>query len=184
MGKRRSKKNSLDIVNRRFSRRRRRRRWIAGLSGAAVLAVAGMVILFMPRSDAGEKNDIRTIPQGLPEAEVANWQEKEVDKDQLFISLNTELTMYAGEKEANLSIMNPPYSAYDFDIRIVLEDGKDTLLYESDLLVPGTYCQNVELLQEFQKGSYDATVYYTFYGETTEVVLGEHMVPITIRVRG
>lgn len=181
---RRRKKTSLDRLNRRFQRRRHRRNWITGLSGAAIVAVTVAVLMFLPRSDTAEADDIRIIPKGLPEAEEENWKNKEVDPDQLFISLNTELTMQAGEKTANLSIMNPPYSAYDFSVRITLEDERETLLYESEPLIPGTYCESVEFLEELEKGSYDAMVYYTFYGSSKEMIIGEHMVPITIQVRG
>ena len=144
-----------------------------------ILVPVCMVGYFLWKSSI---NDTSTIPKGLPEAEAEKWKSKEKDKELVFISLNTNLTMKQGDKEANLSLINPPYSAYDFRITIVLKNDPETVLYESDLVKPETFYQTVEFQESLSTGNYDAVVYYTFYKETEDDVLGTYDVPITIKV--
>lgn len=161
-------------------KRKRNKKWITGAVYTAVLTGIGLFFAFNTKDSAGV--DSRTIPKGLPEAEAENWENKPVDEEQFFITLNTALTMQEGMKEANLSILNPPYSAYDFRVEIVLEDREETLLHRSELVKPGTYLQEVAFREELKAGTYEATVYYRFYKESQETVIGEHSVPITIEV--
>jgi len=178
-------KNSLDILNKRYQKRcqmqkrqQQLKRIIVGVLAAA-LVVTGSILAVIRKSDAEE---IRELPEGLPEAEAENWKNKEVDKEQFFISLNTALTVSEGNREANLSIMNPPYSAYDFRIKIAMDDEDESILYHSEVISPGTYLQTVTFQKELLAGQYEATVYYTFYGDREDIIIAEHMVPITIEV--
>jgi len=161
-------------------KQKRSKKWIAGVSIAAILTGVSLFLVFNTKGDA--QADHRTVPKGLPETEVENWKNKAVDEEQFFITLNTALTIQEGKKEANLSILNPPYSAYDFQVDIILEDQEETLLYRSELIKPGTYLQMVEFREKLKAGIYEAMVYYTFYGETQEIIIGEHCVPVTIEV--
>lgn len=144
-----------------------------------VLVLIGIAGFFIWNSRG---SDFRSVPAGLPDSEVEKWQNKEVDADRVFISLNTKVSVKEDTMQANLSLMNPPYSAYNFRITIVLEDESGTLVYTSDLVEPGTFDKTVTFQEVPLAGNYDAIVNYTFYGETEDEVVGEHEVPITIEV--
>lgn len=174
--------NNLEILNKRFSRRRNRKKW---MMRSAVMSAVGLVILAVVFVLIAKTNaqDIRRVPEGLPGEEADKWKNKAVDPEQFFINLNTTLTLKQGQKEANLNLANPPYSAYDITVSIVLNDAKETLLYDSETLTPGTYFETVELEQELTAGNYEAVVYYTFYKDSEGAVIGNHEVPITINIR-
>jgi len=150
-----------------------------------VLVLICLLVFFWGKgisSDLSNSGDLRTIPAGLPKAEVERWKNKKVDKDMAFIKLNTALTMKEGEKAANLSLINPPYSAYDFRVKIVLDNDSEDILYISDLVKPGTFNKTVKFQKSLSLGHYNAIVYYTFYGETGDDVIKEHEVEISIAV--
>ena len=180
MRRKTQKRNTLDALNKRFQKQNRKnKKWIISALFVVLLISPGLAFVFISQSGA---EGIRNLPKRLPKAEVQSWKKREVDRDQLFVKLNTAMTMDSENGEANISIMNPPYSAYNFRIKIVLENQEETVLYSSDLIEPGTYLEVVKFQESLDNGSYEASVFYTFYGESQKVIIGEHTVPVTIEV--
>jgi len=157
-----------------------------GIMLLVVIITAIAVPIIFIALNAGKKEVAGTeianlnLPERLPPAEEEEWKNREVDPEQFFIKLNTELTMKEDDPKANLALMNPPYSAYDFRVEITLD--YDILLYRSEIIKPETFFPEVVFEKKLKAGQYEAVVKYIFYGETEAVVLGEHMVPITILV--
>lgn len=112
------------------------------------------------------------IPDFLTEEEKKDWQEKEVDKDEMFIIVNTNMTMK--DNKVDLNFANPPYSAYPLQIKITDESGKK-VLYQSKVLNPGEYLKKVELHNmSNDPGEYAVNIHYTSYAKkNSDNVVGE-----------
>ena len=62
------------------------------------------------------------------------------------------LEMKAGNKEQSLCMPNPPQNCCYFQIALYLEDG--TLLWQSELIEPGTVSKPIVLSKALEKGMY------------------------------
>lgn len=69
--------------------------------------------------------------------------------------------MKAGDTVLALRVGNPAENTCYLKATLKLEDG--TVLYESDLLEPGTGFEELTLTQTLEAGSYDAMVHYQGY---------------------
>ena len=66
------------------------------------------------------------------------------------------LEMKAGSKEQSLCMPNPPQNCCYFQIALYLEDG--TLLWQSELIEPGTTSKPMVLTKALDKGMYPNTI--------------------------
>ena len=72
------------------------------------------------------------------------------------------LEMKAGSKEQSLCMPNPPQNCCYFQIVLYLEDG--TLLWQSELIEPGTTSKPIVLTKALDKGMYpNAILRYSCY---------------------
>lgn len=72
------------------------------------------------------------------------------------------LEMKAGSKEQSLCMPNPPQNCCYFQIALYLEDG--TLLWQSELIEPGTTSKPIVLSKPLEKGMYpNAILRYSCY---------------------
>ena len=72
------------------------------------------------------------------------------------------LEMNAGSKEQSLCMPNPPQNCCYFQIALYLEDG--TLLWQSELIEPGTTSKPIVLTKALDKGMYpNAILRYSCY---------------------
>ena len=78
--------------------------------------------------------------------------------------------MKCGDKTLALRIGNPSENTCYLQATLLLEDG--TVLYESDLLEPGTGYDTIEITQTLEVGEYNAYVHYQGYSmeETPEML--------------
>lgn len=137
----------------------------------AVLLIAIIVFsLFKIVNLVSTQNE--EMPDFLTEEEKKDWQEKEVDKDEMFIIVNTNMTMK--DNKVDLNFVNPPYSAYPLQIKITDESGKK-VLYQSKVINPGEYLKEVELKNmSNDPGEYAVNIHYTSYAKrNSDNVVGE-----------
>lgn len=127
-------------------------------------------------------SDVRNkYPSFITKEEKEDWKNKSVDKGQIYVYVNTSLDVKADGKSVALRLANPPYCAYPLKIKLSIDENKDTYLYQSELIKPGDSVEDAELTGlPAEKGVYNATIYYTFYEEKGETVVGEHQVKATI----
>jgi sortase A len=105
----------------------------------------------------------------LTSEEMNKWKTLEVADGKAFIELNTRIDV---AEEAKIRLINPPYSDFIIQIRIVTEDeakkGEELELYKSKKLQPGTVLPTVKLSQKLPTGEHEAKVIYTFYNQREE----------------
>lgn len=80
----------------------------------------------------------------------------EKNPDSIAIPGYEMLELKAGSKEQSLCMPNPPQNCCYFQISLYLEDG--TLLWQSELIEPGTNSKPIVLSKALEKGMYPNTV--------------------------
>lgn len=152
---------------------------LAAVIPALILVIIGGIFLGVNKMNS---SDIRNkYPSFITKEEKADWKNKSVDKGQIYVYVNTSLDVKADGKTVALRLANPPYCAYPLKIKLSIDEKKEAYLYQSELIKPGDSVEDAELTGlPAEKGIYNATIYYTFYDEKGETVVGEHQVTATI----
>ena len=151
------------------------------LKGAGAIAVKLVLILIVLLLKVlilnNSKKNIENLSQYenyLSSEEQEQWKTKEIDPDELFIQVNTKVTVDEKTQEAVLHLVNPPYSAYELSVEIYLSEDSEQILYHSERITPGTLVETFEMAGSLKEGMYPVIIRYTFYdGEET---LGSHLV--------
>ena len=127
--------------------------WVLVVVVASVIALLLFLIL---KGCSGEKT---------PNADnVASDNTATVEKnpDSIAIPGYEMLELKAGSKEQSLCMPNPPQNCCYFQICLYLED--DTLLWQSELIEPGTNSKPIVLSKTLEKGMYpNAVLRYSCY---------------------
>ena len=88
----------------------------------------------------------------------------EKNPDSIAIPGYEMLELKAGSKEQSLCMPNPPQNCCYFQITLSLEDG--TLLWQSELIAPGTNAKPMVLSEALEKGMYpNAVLRYSCYSQ-------------------
>lgn len=140
--------------------------------------IVGKVFLTKKNSNEVQKE----TPGFLTAEEKKDWGNKEVDKNEIFIYVNTNLELKDGNK-VQLQLANPPYCAYPAKIDITDTENK-TIYYTSEVLKPGQSLEEV-MLKDIpeKKGTYDIVIRYTFYSESGDTEVGEHTVNASLLIK-
>lgn len=148
---------------------------------AAVLIICLIAgIVFLAKKDGSDIKE--ESPDFLTMEEKKDWENKEVDKNEIFIYVNTNLEVKDGNK-IQLQLANPPYCAYPAKIDITDKENK-TIYYISEVLKPGQSLEEVELKDiPEKKGTYDVIIQYTFYSESGDAEVGEHTVNASLLIK-
>lgn len=126
--------------------------WI--LVVAAVALIALLLILALKGC-----NDVPTTSQDGAADGTA-----EKNPDSIAIPGYEMLELKAGSKEQSLCMSNPPQNCCYFQISLYLEDG--TLLWQSELIEPGTNAKPMVLSRTLEKGTYpNAVLRYSCYSQ-------------------
>ena len=153
----------------------------------AVLCIAVVLILCFAAGAAfliktGNSAIKKEAPDFLTKKKKKDWDNKEVDKNEIFIYVNTNLEVKDGNK-VQLRLANPPYCAYPAQIDITDIENK-TVYYTSEILKPGQSLEEVKLKDiPEKKGTYDVSIRYTFYSESEDTEVGEHTVRATLLIK-
>lgn len=95
-----------------------------------------------------------------------------LDNSMIAFSINTTPVFLSGTQEGNLLIENPGNNAKLLKVSIKL-NGTDEEIYTSNLIKPGSYIENAKLDKILEKGTYEATAYFSAYTEDTGEYIGE-----------
>ena len=88
------------------------------------------------------------------------------------------LRIDADTANVNVNLGNPEDNPCYFVISIILEDG--TVIFESDMLLPGENLGDIELSQALASGEYEASIVYEAYDLGDQSQLNSAKVIITI----
>lgn len=105
-----------------------------------------------------------------------------LDRSMIAFSINTSPVFLNGTAKGNLLIENPGNNAKLLKVSIKI-DGTQEEVYASNYLKPGTYIESVALDKVLEKGTYDATAYFSAYDETDGEYIGQTGAQITITVQ-
>ena len=105
-----------------------------------------------------------------------------LDRSLIAFSINTSPVFLNGTSKGNLLIENPGNNAKLLKVRIKIDDTEEEV-YASNYLKPGTYIDSVSLDKVLEKGTYDATAYFSAYDEANGEYIGETGAQITITVQ-
>lgn len=172
--KRRTENNKRNVPD-------KRKQWRILMTAIPVLLLVIIAGIFLGVNKKNSSDVRNKYPSFITKEEKEDWKNKSVDKGQIYVYVNTSLDVKGDGKTVSIRLANPPYSAYPLKIKLSIDDKKDAYLYQSDLIKPGDSVEDVELTGlPSEKGIYNATIYYTFYDEKGETVVGEHQVKATI----
>lgn len=150
---------------------------LAFLSVIIVISVA-LLISRMLQSDGTE-----SVSQVLTEEEQKEWKETPINSEEVYVDVNTNWHLTEGESEIFLRLINPPYSAYRIKVRLFETGSQEELLYESEVIEPGTIIERVNLDKEWEAGDYDAVIRFSFYKvKEDEEEIGGYEVDAAIHV--
>lgn len=200
--------SSLDAVNAEFlARRRRQKRKKAGPRVKSWIFLLGLMILAFgvltyfswrerqtseppakttaeaPKSEsAAATGASEQAPSSLTTAEQKKWTEKQQDAEgeMIYVEMNDEVSVQG--TTAYLRLMNPIYSTNYLQIRIYPKENKNKILYDSEMLAPGTILEAVRLSEEPTEQQTDIVVLYTVY-DAQGVKLGTHPVTVVMSVQ-
>lgn len=105
-----------------------------------------------------------------------------LDRSMIAFSINTSPVFLDGTSEGNLLIENPGNNAKLLRIRILI-DGTDEEVYSTNFLRPGSYIESAKLDKVLEKGSYEATAYFSAYDEENGEYIGQTGAQIVITVQ-
>jgi len=163
---------SLEELNRQYARRvknipkkkRTQGRWLIFAMIILVVIVLGGVILgirFMNNvlSDPDESFNM-AVDSILTEEEQADWKQGKIDRQKVYIELNSEIEVE--DKKAAIRLTNPIYSEYTMSIQICARDDDSKVFYQSEKLSPGTVLECAMFKEEIEADC-DAVVRYIVY---------------------
>lgn len=128
----------------------------------------------------------RVIPEEyeaiLNEKEKEEWKGRKTDSSRLFVQMNQKLNL-DGDGNVYLRLINPPYSAFDIQIRVYIQDDPETVLFQSEVLEPGTILEYADFDSVPEPGEYAAGVEYTVYDKKGNKI-GTHEVSVELSTQG
>ncbi len=105
-----------------------------------------------------------------------------LDRSMIAFSINTSPVFLNGTSKGNLLIENPGNNAKLLKVNIMIDDTEEEV-YASNYLKPGTYIDSVALDKVLEKGTYNATAYFSAYDEADGTYIGQTGAKITITVQ-
>lgn len=156
--------------------------------GAVSLMAATIAVCFTllrPKTEetsiAFEDNATAGIMPGVDIAERQKELQNLLDESMIAFSINTTPVFPSGTSEGNLLIENPGNNAKLIKVTIQINDTSEEV-YQSNFLKPGSYIQSAKLDKVLDKGTYEATAYFSAYTEDTAEYIGQTGAGITLLV--
>lgn len=168
----------------------KKKKRILAVSGVFLLLAATVVVcyfIFTKNNNAetgliyDDNATIGIMPGVDIEARRAELQNI-LDRSMIGFSINTSPVFLNGTSEGNLLIENPGNNAKLLQISIFMDDTNEEI-YSSKYLKPGSYIESVRLDKVLEKGTYNATAYFSAYEEETGKYIGQVGAQITITVQ-
>lgn len=158
---------------------------ITGIALLIALTVLTCYFIFSHKDNPNLLYDDNATVGILPGIDVDERQKQlqdALDRSLIAFSINTSPVFLNGTSKGNLLIENPGNNAKLLKVRIKIDDTEEEV-YASNYLKPGTYIDSVSLDKVLEKGTYDATAYFSAYDEANGEYIGETGAQITITVQ-
>ena len=158
---------------------------IAGIVLLIALTVLICYLLFTRKEENNLLYDDNATVGIMPGVDIdARRQELQnmLDKSMIAFSINTSPVFLNGTAKGNLLIENPGNNAKLLQVSIRINE-TDEEIYASKYLKPGTYIESAKLDKVLEKGSYNATAYFSAFDEETTEFIGQVGAQLTITVQ-
>lgn len=168
-----------------MSKGRKRTLTIAGIFLLIAATVVICYFLFAKKADPDllyDDNATAGIMPGINIDDRRKELQDMLDRSMIAFSINTSPVFLNGTSAGNLLIENPGNNAKLLKVSILI-DGTEEEVYASKLLKPGTYIESVKLDKVLEKGTYDATAYFSAYEEESGAYIGQTGAQIAITVQ-
>lgn len=131
-----------------------------------LIGVAAYFIFLASKDKSSDSNDDKKTGSAYVDPNASAWDDgidssKEEIEGKILVPGYSGAQLKSGEKVLKLSVGNPKENSCYLKATLQLEDG--TVLFESDLLEPGTGYEQIELTQTLEPGKYNAFVRYQGY---------------------
>ena len=158
---------------------------ITGIVLLTAVAAIACYFIFHKKDDPGLLYDNNATAGSLPGVDIDSRRkelQEMLDDSMIAFSINTSPVFLNGTSKGNLLIENPGNNAKLLKISILIDDTGEEI-YSSNYLKPGTYIENVKLDKVLEKGTYDATAYFSAYTEDTAQYIGQTGAHLAITVQ-
>lgn len=168
-----------------MSKGKKRALTIVGILLLLAITIAICYFIFHKKDDPNLLFDDNATVGILPGIDI-DARRKELqdmlDRSMIAFSINTSPVFLNGTSEGNLLIENPGNNAKLLQVSIKIDE-TDEEVYASKYLKPGTYIEKVKLDKVLEKGTYNATAYFSAYDEETAEYIGQTGAQITLTVQ-
>ena len=106
-----------------------------------------------------------------------------VEEGMFNISIASTIQFADGSSSGTAYIENVPGNQYNMQVTIT-QDASGDVLYESGILSPNQYIENITLTEDLDPGTYEATATFTALDPTTYEEVGQAAAKIAIVVQG
>ncbi|WP_165063080.1 hypothetical protein [Adlercreutzia sp. ZJ154] len=154
--------------------------------GVVVLAIVIWVLVWLFACNGSSMFDSNAQDGQAPyksQEEMQAELDRVVDEGMFNISIASVIQFEEGTSVGTAYIENVPGNHYLMQVTITDDDTGD-VLYESGVLQPNQYIENITLTKDLEAGSYDATATFKALDETTYEEVGQAAAKVTINVLG
>lgn len=119
--------------------------------------------------------------EGKTPDEIQAELDRVVEEGMLDLSIAQTMVFPSGEEEGDVRIENVPGNRYLIKVTIALDSTGETV-YETGIIEPNHYIERDKLIEDLDKGNYDATAIFTALDPETKQVVGDAAVKVSIMV--
>lgn len=150
----------------------------------AALAVWLLIWLFACNGNSLFDSNAQTGQAPYKSAEEMQAElDRTVEEGMFNISIASVIEFADGTSSGTAYIENVPGNRYNMQVTI-LDDATGNVLYESGVLAPNQFIEDITLAQDLEPGTYDATATFRAMDPTTYEEVGQVAAKIAINVLG
>ncbi|MEG1944971.1 MAG: hypothetical protein RR058_06070 [Oscillospiraceae bacterium] len=181
------KTDGYEMKSRTDTKKKQRKQRNIFISVVAVLIIIIVILLLLRGCQGTETVLLREtaaqagIMPGMSEAEIADRLNRIVDESKVNIAMNSTPILKDGL--LSVAIENIPGNKYSFKVKVVMDDD-GTVLFETNLIDPGFYIEELKIKEKLEPGAHDATATFTCYDPKSLKEAGSTGLKIVVLVPG
>lgn len=160
------------------------KRTVLVVVGVIVIALAIWLLVWLFACNGPSMFDANAQSGQAPyktEAEMQEELDRVVQEGMFNISISSVIQFADGTSEGTAYIENVPGNRYNMKVTIT-DDDSGEVLYESGVLKPNQFIENIALAKDLDAGTYSATATFTALDQETNEEIGEAAAKVTLNV--
>ncbi|WP_165062971.1 MULTISPECIES: hypothetical protein [unclassified Adlercreutzia] len=162
------------------------KRTVLIIVGCVVLALAIWLLVWLFACNGNSLFDPSAQTGQAPyktDEEIQAELDRTVEEGMFNISIASVIEFENGTSSGTAYIENVPGNRYNMQVTIT-DDSTGDVLYESGILQPNQYIENITLARDLDAGSYPATATFSAIDPTTYEEIGQAAAKVTLNVKG